>query len=78
MLDETLKSIISDNAKNMRRSAIRDLLKMATRPDVISFGGGFPDITAFPVDQLKEVVMEVLEEMPCRHCNMVKRWGLRN
>ncbi|MDD2330334.1 MAG: PLP-dependent aminotransferase family protein [Bacteroidales bacterium] len=62
MLDETLKSIISDNAKNMRRSAIRDLLKMATRPDVISFGGGFPDITAFPVDQLKEVVMEVLEE----------------
>ncbi|HOO69297.1 MAG TPA: PLP-dependent aminotransferase family protein [Bacteroidales bacterium] len=46
----------------MRRSAIRDLLKMATRPDVISFGGGFPDITAFPVDQLKEVVMEVLEE----------------
>ena len=62
MLDEALKSIISDNAKNMRRSAIRDLLKMATRPDVISFGGGFPDITAFPVDQLKEVVMEVLEE----------------
>ncbi len=62
MLDETLKSIISDNAKNMRRSAIRDLLKIATRPDVISFGGGFPDITAFPVDQLKEVVMEVLEE----------------
>ncbi|HRW94422.1 MAG TPA: PLP-dependent aminotransferase family protein [Bacteroidales bacterium] len=46
----------------MRRSAIRDLLKMATRPEVISFGGGFPDITAFPVDQLKEVVDEVLEE----------------
>ncbi|MFA7089576.1 MAG: PLP-dependent aminotransferase family protein [Bacteroidales bacterium] len=46
----------------MRRSAIRDLLKMATRPEVISFGGGFPDITAFPVDQLKEVVTEVLEE----------------
>jgi 2-aminoadipate transaminase len=62
MQDESLNSIISDNAKNMRRSAIRDLLKMATRPDVISFGGGFPDITAFPVDQLKEVVMEVLEE----------------
>jgi len=62
MRDESLKSIISDNAKNMRRSAIRDLLKMATRPEVISFGGGFPDITAFPVDQLKEVVTEVLEE----------------
>ncbi|HOO42354.1 MAG TPA: PLP-dependent aminotransferase family protein [Bacteroidales bacterium] len=62
MRDESLYSILSDNAKNMRRSAIRDLLKMATRPEVISFGGGFPDITAFPVDQLKEVVDEVLEE----------------
>jgi 2-aminoadipate transaminase len=62
MREESLNSIISDNAKNMRRSAIRDLLKMATRPEVISFGGGFPDITAFPVDELKEVVTEVLDE----------------
>ena len=62
MLEDYLSSIVSDNAKNMRRSAIRDLLKMATRPEIISFGGGFPDITAFPVDELKEVVQEVLDE----------------
>ena len=48
MNNEYLQSIISDNAKSMKRSAIRDLLKMATRPEIISFGGGFPDITAFP------------------------------
>ncbi|MDD2538968.1 MAG: PLP-dependent aminotransferase family protein [Bacteroidales bacterium] len=62
MQDEYLNSIISDNARNMRRSAIRDLLKMATRPEVISFGGGFPDITAFPVEELRTVVNEVLDE----------------
>ncbi|NLA16149.1 MAG: PLP-dependent aminotransferase family protein [Bacteroidales bacterium] len=62
MQDDYLNSIISDNAKGMKRSAIRDLLKMATRPEIISFGGGFPDITAFPVDELREVVIEVLDE----------------
>lgn len=35
---------------------------MATRPEIISFGGGFPDITAFPVEELREVVNEVLDE----------------
>lgn len=62
MNDEFLQTIISDNAKSMKRSAIRDLLKMATRPEIISFGGGFPDITAFPVEELREVVNEVLDE----------------
>ncbi|MFY9116097.1 MAG: PLP-dependent aminotransferase family protein [Bacteroidales bacterium] len=62
MNNEYLQSIISDNAKSMKRSAIRDLLKMATRPEIISFGGGFPDITAFPVEELREVVNEVLDE----------------
>ena len=62
MNDEFLQTIISDNAKSMKRSAIRDLLKMATRPEIISFGGGFPDITSFPVEELREVVNEVLDE----------------
>ena len=62
MQQNYLDSIISDNAKNMRRSAIRDLLKMATRPEIISFGGGFPDINAFNVDELNEVIQEVMRE----------------
>ena len=62
MNDEFLQTIISENAKSMKRSAIRDLLKMATRPEIISFGGGFPDITSFPVEELREVVNEVLDE----------------
>ena len=56
-----IQNILSDNAKNMRRSAIRDLLSVANRPEVISFAGGFPNPVTFPVDDLKEIMQEILE-----------------
>lgn len=46
----------------MRRSAIRDLLSVITSPDVISFGGGFPNSLTFPVEELKKLMMEVMDE----------------
>lgn len=57
-----IQNILSDNAKSMRRSAIRDLLSVANRPEVISFAGGFPNPDTFPVEELKEIMMEVLRE----------------
>ena len=57
-----IQNILSDNAKSMRRSAIRDLLSVANRPEVISFGGGFPNPVTFPVEELKEIMQEVLEK----------------
>jgi len=57
-----INNILSSNARNMRRSAIRDLLKVASRPEVISFGGGFPDPNTFPIEQLKGIALEVLEQ----------------
>lgn len=57
-----IQNILSDNAKSMRRSAIRDLLSVANRPEVISFAGGFPNPSTFPVEDLKEIMQEVLEE----------------
>ncbi len=56
-----IQNILSKNAKNMRRSAIRDLLSVANRPEVISFAGGFPNPSTFPIDNLKEIMLEVLE-----------------
>lgn len=56
-----IQEILSSNAKNMRRSAIRDLLSVANRPEVISFAGGFPNPTTFPVDELKEIMQEILD-----------------
>lgn len=37
----------------MRRSAIRELLKLTAQPDFISFGGGLPAAELFPVAQTK-------------------------
>jgi len=59
-----INNYLSDNAKNMRRSAIRDLLSVANRPEIISFGGGFPNQDTFPVEDLKEIMMDLLTEEP--------------
>lgn len=56
-----IQNILSANAKSMRRSAIRDLLSVANRPEVISFAGGFPNPATFPVEDLKIIMQEVLE-----------------
>ena len=56
-----IQNILSSNAKNMRRSAIRDLLNIANRPEIISFAGGFPNPATFPIEDLKSIMQEVLE-----------------
>ncbi|MDR0667742.1 MAG: PLP-dependent aminotransferase family protein [Prevotellaceae bacterium] len=61
-----LEAVFSNSAHRMHRSAIRELLKVANLPDIISFAGGFPAPDLFPVEQLKEVVAEVLEKESAR------------
>ena len=56
-----IQNFLSSNAKNMRRSAIRDLLSVANRPEIISFAGGFPNAATFPIEELKKIMVEVLE-----------------
>ncbi|MCL2502620.1 MAG: PLP-dependent aminotransferase family protein [Bacteroidales bacterium] len=57
-----LNSVLSLSARNMKRSAIRDLLHITSRPGMISFAGGFPDPNTFPVEQLKSIMQDVLNE----------------
>lgn len=45
----------------MKRSIIRELLKMTQRPELISFAGGLPSPESFPVEQLKAITTEVLD-----------------
>lgn len=47
---------------NIKASEIRELLKLTQRPEVISFAGGLPAPELFPVEELKKVTAEVLEE----------------
>ena len=50
----TWDSHLSDVAKNLRPSPIRELLKLTKRPGMISFAGGNPDPAIFPVEQFSE------------------------
>ncbi|MBC2576675.1 PLP-dependent aminotransferase family protein [Peptostreptococcus canis] len=43
-------------------SAIREILKLASNPEVISFAGGLPAPELFPVEEMKKVAVAVMEE----------------
>jgi 2-aminoadipate transaminase len=51
----------SNNAKGMKRSEIRELLKLTARPGIISFAGGLPAPDLFPIDDIKEMSRIVME-----------------
>jgi 2-aminoadipate transaminase len=56
-----LNNVFSNTAKGMKRSAIREVLKLTQRSDIISFAGGLPAPESFPIEQLKEISCEVLD-----------------
>ena len=56
-----LKRLYSDRAGKMRKSEIRELLKVTQDPEIISFAGGLPNPKSFPIKDLEGVVLSVLE-----------------
>lgn len=59
-----MKIEISRKMQNVQASAIREILKMTSNPDIISFAGGNPASDAFPVEDLKRISAELFEEDP--------------
>jgi DNA-binding transcriptional MocR family regulator len=47
---------------NMNPTALRDLLQMGADPEIISFGGGYPDAGIFPVEQLSFVFNSAIND----------------
>jgi len=45
----------------MRKSVIRELLKVAQDPEIISFAGGLPNPKSFPVDDLTSIVTKIMK-----------------
>ncbi|MGC9366913.1 MAG: PLP-dependent aminotransferase family protein [bacterium] len=56
-----LDHLLSDNAKALKKSAIRELLKLTAKPEIISFAGGLPNPKTFPIEDVKRISDEVLE-----------------
>jgi 2-aminoadipate transaminase len=45
----------------MKSSAIREILKITERPEIISFAGGLPAPELFPIKEIKEACIKVLD-----------------
>ncbi len=52
--------LFSGRARAIQSSAIREILKVTERPEVISFAGGLPAPATFPVDEMRRSLDRVL------------------
>jgi 2-aminoadipate transaminase len=52
----------AQRTQGMRRSEIRELLKLTEEPGIISFGGGLPAPVVFPIKEFEEACVRVLRE----------------
>ena len=55
-----LESLFSVNVAGLKRSVIRELLKLTQKPDIISFAGGLPSPETFPIEEIAELSKEVI------------------
>ncbi len=67
-----MKRYISKRAAGTKRSAIRELLKLTDRPEIISFAGGLPSPETFPHNELADIAADELRE----HYDKVLQYGL--
>ena len=54
--------LLAERTGSMKASEIRELLKYAGVPGVISFAGGLPNPESFPVEELKAITDKILTE----------------
>jgi 2-aminoadipate transaminase len=52
----------SDRIKNIPESFIREILKVSSRPDMISFAGGLPNPNFFPVEKIARAAEKVFSK----------------
>src|SRR5437660_11193843 len=57
------EDMYANRTRRMKRSAIRELLKVTRRPEVISFAGGLPAAELFPLPEVKNAVSAVLDKL---------------
>ena len=55
---------LSKRAQALTSSAIREILKVTERPEVISFAGGLPSPATFPVERMRDATDKVLRDAP--------------
>ncbi|MGM0471849.1 MAG: PLP-dependent aminotransferase family protein [Bacillota bacterium] len=56
------ENLLSENAKEMRSSEIREFFELTEKPEVISFAGGFPNKECLPTEEVREMTDRLLTE----------------
>ena len=55
--------VFAKRTEQMKRSEIREILKLTAQPEMISFAGGLPAKELFPVENMQQAAQRVLETM---------------
>src|SRR5438093_13390258 len=69
-------SRFAERTNQMRRSAVRELLKVAAQPGMISLAGGLPASELFPIEEVKQATSTVLTRHPERALQYSETEGL--
>jgi 2-aminoadipate transaminase len=59
-MEFTIEDKFARRMDGVPRSFIREILKVAISPDIISFAGGLPNKDLFPMEELKDCAMKLL------------------
>jgi len=57
-----MNNLLSERIKNVPESFIRKILKVSIQSNIISFAGGHPDASLFPVEEIDKASSKVLRE----------------
>src|SRR4051794_29334152 len=63
---ERYAALFSSRTKVMKSSAMRDLMAVIARDDIISLAGGAPDMTVFPAEVMAKVMSQLAAEQSAR------------
>jgi 2-aminoadipate transaminase len=56
-----MSNLFSTRMGQVKKSFIREILKVTTDPQIISFAGGLPNPESFPVNEIRKACIEVLD-----------------
>ena len=55
-------ALFAERTQQMKRSTVREILKLTARPEMMSFAGGLPAPELFPVERIRQATDTVLAE----------------
>ncbi len=55
-------TVFAERTSEMKRSTVREILKLTAKPEVISFAGGLPAPELFPVERIRQATDTILSE----------------